>query len=164
MAVAEASAEEQRKVWPSPDGQIIIKQPQFRGPILFVDSTTEEVLRSEESGAKTLSVVWSADSKWVSIFQYFNPHKGGSAFEVYSISGRRVRTITMPKHWPEPDDYEWFFEPKQWLGRGRLLVEGEHSRVRPADSYDLFSYVLQCQRDGSSHVVKKRFVKTETEQ
>ena len=164
---AKANAEEQRNIWPSPDGTVTIKQPQFRGPLLFVDSTTQKVLRSDECGAKTLRVVWSADSTWVAVSEYFNPHKGGTAFKVYSISGRKVRTVAMPKGWPEPYDYEWSFDPKKWLGGGRLLLEGEKSHPRSAedtepDLYDLFTYVLLCRRDGSSRVVKKHFMKTET--
>lgn len=173
LGFASASAQSndlQRETWPSPDGKIIIAQPAYRGPILFLDATTHETFFSQESTAKVLGVLWSPDSSWVAFSEYFNPHSGGTAFHVYSVVRRKPKLVQMadgPLMDVKHDLPYWGVDPKRWLPGGRLVLDAEEGRyVEPMKGEwrcDLYHFVIRCHRDGSATVLRRRFVGTRDE-
>ncbi|MEP6822584.1 MAG: hypothetical protein ABI946_09575 [Chthoniobacterales bacterium] len=159
----------QGQTWPSPDGKIVIAQPVFRGPILFVDAATQETLFTDAAGAKTLAVAWSADSSWVAFSEYFNPHRGGSAFEVYHVVGKVPKRIAMPEG-PLSDGEDWSFAPQRWLPGEKLVLEGERERWinETKDGHhdyrwDLYRFTIQCRRDATAKVLEKRYLSSRDE-
>lgn len=172
LAIAQADTDSERaqaETWPSPDGRIVIAQPTFRGPILFIDAATQETLHSQRSTAKTVGVTWSADSSWVAFSEYFNPHSGGSAFHVYSVAGKHVKLIKMPDG-PLTDREWWSVDPKRWLPDNQLELEAEQEKWideskpgYPVKRWDLYKFIVRCHRNGTSKLVTRRFLSTRSE-
>jgi hypothetical protein len=163
--------------FPSPDQRIVIRQSEYRGPILFSDAQTGGLIWRTDSGARFIEVLWSPDSRWAAICERNSRFR--AYVRAFAISPQSVTEISLARELRENvlhlvpkaqrlviiHDEGFGFIPQKWLSGGKLVVQGESgglvedARTKENKRCEIvFRFIVQCHRDGSSKLLEKRLL------